>query len=1048
MIAPLPLWCAQGLRVARAAGAGKAAALLAQLEEILDHPPANPERAERVTAAVLEMLGELGEWLDQAQLAGIFSSRLVPLLCSNSELISLGASRGISAALRGGLRAGFIKEDGAEVSELLATHMQLIKSAKTPSQCRSGALGVGAVLGGVGVSRLAPMKILETLTAVVEAKAPKDAPSAREAAVLGIEQLSLQLGTAFEPYGVPLLRPLVALYADKDMKVAAAAARGVRAMLSQLSPLAVKLVLPALYDGMEAVQWRTKVECLQALAVLAQHAPSSVGPQLPKVMPEVMECIASTNAKVVEAASYALPLLCSCVDNPETQKLKPLLIEAFIRPETTLDCLDELLCTTFVNAMDGTSLAFIMPLLLRGLSDAKYELVKKAAVSSGNVCALVKNPSEIAPYVSTFEPALVKCLDHSSPDVRAAAELAKQKLLDGVGGLVNVDARPQAIAKLLTDSLREAMDQLPSEVLAYLGATGAEMLEQELGGAVKAALFLSAPRTLASYLAPLLAAYPSAPSEEALLAICQAVVEGFKGMLSEAAKSVLASADGVDYAVDIQNAILAFAGRVLLKGCDLRFERGKRYGLIGQNGVGKTTLLNRMAAKDITGFPQDVRTWYIRHEVVCEDGVTVFEYMKQQSSADDVKVKKTLDDVGFPELLQATGVQQLSGGWKMKLSIAISIVQQPELLLLDEPTNHLDRNAVLWLQQHLNALKGVTICVVSHDYEFVDEVCTDIAHYDNGGQAMKPCKFVYYPMKFSEFQKLKPEIAAGLPTADKAIASMSAIKDGDSESDVSSLADGVEDLSVDGEGGTSATLSRVEEMIASGQILPITFPDPGKPEGIRTYRKPIMTMSSISFKYPDTERWILTDATVTVTLGSRAVLLGANGAGKTTFLKLLVGDLELDAEVGHKGEAWRHHNLRVSYIAQHSLHHLEDYLNETPMHYIQERFRLGMDKELAKLKTMQLTDDEKEEMKDIGMVSEISGRQQRGKQLWYEVVKTGRKKNDTQVRRSPTSPSPATTLPHQTWPPHHLNPPHTPDARPMTIQTQISVLLTASAPLC
>ena len=125
-------------------------------------------------------------------------------------------------------------------------------------------------------------------------------------------------------------------------------------------------------------------------------------------------------------------------------------------------------------------------------------------------------------------------------------------------------------------------------------------------------------------------------------------------------------------------------------------------------------------------------------------------------------------------------------------------------------------------------------------------------------------------------------------------------------------------------------------------------------------------------------------------------LLGANGAGKTTFLKLLVGDLELEAEQGHKGEAWRHHNLRVSYIAQHSLHHLEEYLNETPLHYIQERFRLGMDKELAKLKTMALTEDEKALMTDIGMVCEVTGRQQRGKAIWYEVVKTGRKKSDTQ----------------------------------------------------
>merc|ERR1719460_283465 len=138
-----------------------------------------------------------------------------------------------------------------------------------------------------------------------------------------------------------------------------------------------------------------------------------------------------------------------------------------------------------------------------------------------------------------------------------------------------------------------------------------------------------------------------------------------------------------------------------------------------------------------------------------------------------------------------------------------------------------------------------------------------------------------------------------------------------------------------------------------------------------------MTLSNICFRYQGTERWILTDASVTLTLGSRAVLLGANGAGKTTFLKLLVGDLELDLEAGHKGDIWKHHNLRVSYIAQHSLHHLEEYLNESPLHYIQERFRLGMDRELAKLKTLQLTDDEKEEMTDIGSVSEVAGRQQR-----------------------------------------------------------------------
>jgi len=447
--------------------------------------------------------------------------------------------------------------------------------------------------------------------------------------------------------------------------------------------------------------------------------------------------------------------------------------------------------------------------------------------------------------------------------------------------------------------------------------------------------------------------------------------------------------------LELPNIILAFAGRVLLRRADIRFERGKRYGLIGQNGVGKTTLLNRLAAKDINGFPQDLRVWYIRHEVQCEDGIDVRSYMRAMAPAGmgtDETVVSILEDVGFPEMLQTSGVSQLSGGWKMKLSIALSMLNRPELLLLDEPTNHLDRSAITWLTKHLLSLEGVTIALVSHDYEFVEEVATDIVHYDNLGQAGKPCLFTYNPMKFKQFQKLKPEIAAGLPTADKAMQTMGKLADGN----VDGLADEVDNLSVDGSQSSSSapsdTLGKVEKMMESGQILPIRFPDPGKPEGIRTFRKPIMTISGIHFKYPETERWVLTNASATVTLGSRAVLLGANGVGKSTFLKLLIGDLE---PTEGKGEMWRHHNLRLSYIAQHSLHHLEDYLQSTPINYIQERFRQGLDSELAKLKTVALTEEEVEQRKDLGNVAEVVGRAKRGKDMWYELEISGRKKMDT-----------------------------------------------------
>ena len=192
-------------------------------------------------------------------------------------------------------------------------------------------------------------------------------------------------------------------------------------------------------------------------------------------------------------------------------------------------------------------------------------------------------------------------------------------------------------------------------------------------------------------------------------------------------------------------------------------------------------------------------------------------------------------------------------------------------------------------------------------------------------------------------------------------------------------------------GGAYPTMEALSPSSYTTQVLPIRFPDPGKPEGIRTFRKPVMTLKDVSFKYEGTDKLILSKASATVTLGARVVLVGANGAGKSTFLKLMVGDLEPN-EGG--GELWRHHALRVSYIAQHSLYHLEDYLNGTPQSYIQERFRQGQDREVARMKTLALTPEEKEEMAEPTKICEVIGRQQKGKALWYEVLRTGRREKD------------------------------------------------------
>merc|ERR1719453_2497315 len=108
---------------------------------------------------------------------------------------------------------------------------------------------------------------------------------------------------------------------------------------------------------------------------------------------------------------------------------------------------------------------------------------------------------------------------------------------------------------------------------------------------------------------------------------------------------------------------------------------------------------------------------------------------------------------------------------------------------------------------------------------------------------------------------------------------------------------------------------------------------------------------------------------------------------------MIVGDLTPDEGVG---KTWKHHALRLSYVAQQSLHHLEEYVTKNPIAYLQERFRQGLDKEVNKLASLTITDEEKELMKSRGAVTGVVGRQQRGREMWYEVTKVGRVEADTQ----------------------------------------------------
>eukprot|EP00924_Labyrinthula_sp_SR-Ha-C_P010246 snap_masked-scaffold_23-processed-gene-1.6-mRNA-1 protein AED:0.09 eAED:0.10 QI:0/-1/0/1/-1/1/1/0/983 len=411
---------------------------------------------------------------------------------------------------------------------------------------------------------------------------------------------------------------------------------------------------------------------------------------------------------------------------------------------------------------------------------------------------------------------------------------------------------------------------------------------------------------------------------------------------------------GKNYLVYLPTVILGFASRLLLKRTKLAFEKGRIYGFVGLNGVGKTTLLDRLALKDIAGFPKELKVHYVRHEIVDTEILTPSEYLQKTQNKSIDEINLVLKKVDFTKELLEKTIQELSGGWKMKLAIAESMLAKAELLLLDEPTNHLDEKSINFLGEYLKGLisEEVCVCIVSHEYDFLSEICTDIVHIHSQ-------KLTYYNMTFKEFQKLKPEIVSALPRKDN------------KETDI---------LSILAKDINSPEYKKILE-----NILPIQFPEGQKLQGLTSRGKPVLSLIDVTFKYQNTERLLLENISLRLNLNSRVALLGKNGAGKSTLLKLLIGVLDINKE--SKGRVWKHHNLRTAYIAQHSLHHLEENLEKTPCQYIQKRFYEGRDKELGKFLTLSLTKEEEEITKLRGEICEVLSRVSRGKKLFYEVRK-------------------------------------------------------------
>lgn len=406
---------------------------------------------------------------------------------------------------------------------------------------------------------------------------------------------------------------------------------------------------------------------------------------------------------------------------------------------------------------------------------------------------------------------------------------------------------------------------------------------------------------------------------------------------------------------------LVIGSKNLLVDTNLTIAHGRKYGLIGINGSGKSSLLNKLYSREIP-YPKGIDTYMVEQEIEVSDTQNVFEMVLNSNTKrinckemidkldekldDDLTddetveimgqieklendwssnewdrdpsiVQKILSGLGFTHGDQKKPTSQFSGGWRMRISLARALYLKPTLLLLDEPTNHLDLDAVIWLTEYLSKEWKNTLVVVSHNIDFIDTVCTDIIHLYK--QKLDYYKGGYYSFKAMLAQKEK----AKQKEWDKVMGQINKMK------------------------SKSTPKKEVQEFLKKKEAEGIVKPD--KPYTVRIHfeelskvTQKLVNLDNVTFGYSD-DKILFKDVSLGIDMDTRMVIIGANGVGKTTLMKLMSGEIDIGTVDGVL-PIKTYPKMRLGYFHQHSKDHLPE--DKTPIEFLEEvasKYRIDED---------------------------------------------------------------------------------------------------------
>lgn len=393
--------------------------------------------------------------------------------------------------------------------------------------------------------------------------------------------------------------------------------------------------------------------------------------------------------------------------------------------------------------------------------------------------------------------------------------------------------------------------------------------------------------------------------------------------------------------ISIDNISFEFGGRFLYKDTSMQIVAGDRIALIGRNGTGKSTLLRiltgdyRISGGSISK-PKKLKIGFLNQELQSYESekdvlhVALEAFSRQlelreeindllQKVADDpsernlnelaarqnelealdgynieTKTQSILAGLGFSEKDQSRPYQEFSGGWRMRVLLARILLEDPDLLLLDEPTNHLDLPSIKWLEDYLRNFKGAYV-IVSHDRYFLDRLTETTVELEHQ-------KFVQYKGNYSFFltEKVKRAelLAARYENQQKQIA--------ETERFINRFrAKASKAKQVQSKIKLLEKLERVQAPESEGASINFSFQPEVRPG------KNILHLDLKDKSYDDKQ--ILNDSQLTIMRGDKIALVGANGLGKSTALRIVANTEPF------VGEAKLGHNVNPSFFAQHQL---------------------------------------------------------------------------------------------------------------------------------